>query len=95
MTKDRAGALLADVAFASPSSPAAATDEEEVPLKNGSTVIAFVDGEMSMRDAKGRPFPMAEGQPMEAGDRRTIRMGREAPPPRSKAELERLRMKSG
>jgi hypothetical protein len=95
MTKHLAGALLAAVAFATPLWTAAATEEEEIPLKNGSTVIVFGDGEMAMRDAKGRSFPMAEGEPMEAADGRTVRMGRDARPRRSKAELERLYMYSG
>lgn len=63
--------------------------EPEVSLKNGSSVIIFEDGQMSMRDSKGRPYSMAEGQSMETRDGRTIRMGRDAPWRKSKLERER------
>lgn len=63
--------------------------EPEISLKNGSSVIVFEDGQMSMRDSKGRPYSMAEGQPMETRDGRTIRMGRDAPWRKSRIERER------
>lgn len=63
--------------------------EPEVSLKNGSSVIIFEDGQMSMRDSKGLPYSMAEGQPMETRDGRTIRMGRDAPWRKSRIERER------
>jgi hypothetical protein len=63
--------------------------EPEVSLKNGSSVIIFEDGQMSMRDSQGRPYSMAEGTPMEARDGRTIRMGRDAPSRKSRIERER------
>ncbi len=82
-------ALLVMAALLSAASPSWAKEaEEEITLKNGSTLIIFGDGEMAMRDSKGRPYSMAEGQTMEARDGRVIRMGRDNPLRKSKAEQE-------
>lgn len=82
-------ALLAMAALLSAAAPSWAKEaEEEITLKNGSTVIIFGDGEMAMRDWKGLPYSMAEGQAMEARDGRIIRMGRDNPFRKSKAEQE-------
>ena len=58
-------ALLAmGVAFAA----YAAEDEKEIPLKDGSSVVIFKDGKMSMRDKFGKAHAMPEGTVMETRD---------------------------
>jgi hypothetical protein len=81
-------AMAALLSAAAPSSAKEATEaaEEEITLKNGSLLIIFGDGEMAMRDWKGLPYRMAEGQTMETRDGRIIRMGRDNPFRKSKAE---------
>lgn len=51
-----------------------ADEREQVALKDGTRVIVFTDGKMAMRDKRGLPMEMEEGQPMEAGDGRFILM---------------------
>jgi hypothetical protein len=51
-----AGAALADA------------DVKEIPLKDGSTLLIFKDGKMSMRDARGRVMSMKDGMQMETKD---------------------------
>lgn len=94
MSHRRATATLAIVAaFYSPYVLATEHDpfpyEPEVRLKDGSSVIIFPNGEMSMRDAKGRPYEMAEGHRMETRDGKTILMGRDAARRKSRIERER------
>lgn len=48
--------------------------EQEVRLRDGTTVVIFEDGKMTMRDRKGLPVSMAESQIMETEDGRTIAM---------------------
>ena len=57
-------------------SPAAWADKDvtEVPLKDGSTLLIFKDGKMSMRDTRGRVHSMKEGVPMETKDGQVIVM---------------------
>ena len=57
-------------------SPAAWADKDvtEVPLKDGSTLLIFKDGKMSMRDSRGRVHSMKEGVTMETKDGQVIVM---------------------
>jgi hypothetical protein len=88
--------ILISAALVSSLSVAAAPDvEEEVLLKDGSSVILFEDGGMAMRDARGRSFSMPEGLLMESRDGRVIVMGRDIASRKSRAELERELMYSG
>ena len=50
------------------------SDVQEVVLKDGTMVLIFEDGKMSMRDAQGRSFSMKDGVRMEARDGRIITM---------------------
>lgn len=86
-----AGLLMAAVSLSAP----AAQVEEEITLKDGSTVIVFADGEMAMRDSKGRPFSMQTGHVMETRDGKSIRMGRDNPVRKSKMERDREDMYRG
>ena len=43
-------------------------------LKDGSTVVVFKDGKMSMQDARGRVVPMKPGHVMETRDGQKIIM---------------------
>jgi ketosteroid isomerase-like protein len=85
------GVLLSLVSL----SPSAAQVEEEITLKEGSSVIVFADGEMAMRDSKGRPFSMQQGHVMETRDGKQIRMARDNPSRKSKAEQDREDMYRG
>lgn len=87
--------ILVTAALVSSLSLAAVPEEEEVLLKDGSSVILFEDGDMAMRDTKGRSFSMPEGMSMESRDGRVIVMGRDSPNRKSRAELERELMYSG
>jgi hypothetical protein len=46
----------------------------EIPLKDGSTLVIFKDGKMSMRDARGRTHSMKDGMRMETKDGQVIMM---------------------
>lgn len=59
-------ALVAGVVLV-PAAWAAAADTE-VPLKDGSTLVIFKDGKMSMRDSRGRTMSMKDGVPMQTKD---------------------------
>lgn len=68
---------------------AAQDDAREIPLKDGSTLVNFKDGNMSMRDARGRTHSMKDGMRMETKDGQVIMMkGNEV---RRKTSSERLR----
>jgi hypothetical protein len=47
---------------------AANSDAKEIQLKDGSTLVIFKDGKMSMRDSRGRPMSMKDGLRMETKD---------------------------
>jgi hypothetical protein len=66
----RKGFAVAAVALgvALSSVAAANADVKEVPLKDGSTLLIFKDGKMSMRDARGRTISMKDGMTMETKD---------------------------
>lgn len=51
-----------------------AETEKEIPLRDGTTLVVFKDGKMSMRDAKGRVVSMKENHPMETKDGKVIMM---------------------
>lgn len=53
---------------------AAQDDAREIPLKDGSTLLVFKDGKMSMRDARGRTQSMKDGMRMETKDGQVIMM---------------------
>lgn len=53
---------------------AAQDGSREIPLKDGTTLIIFKDGKMSMRDAKGRTHSMKDGMRMETKDGQVIMM---------------------
>lgn len=69
--------------------------EQEITLKDNSTVIVFGDGEMAMRDSKGRPYSMKEGHPMQTKDGKTISMGKDNAARKSKLEQDREDMYRG
>ena len=46
----------------------------EIELKDGTVLLIFRDGKMSMRDRNGRPLQMKEGHPMEAKDGKVYMM---------------------
>lgn len=48
--------------------------EKKIPLKDGSTLVVFKDGKMSMRDKNGRNVGMKEGVAMETKDGQVIMM---------------------
>jgi hypothetical protein len=50
--------------------PAVSTAQEtkEIPLKDGSTLVVFKDGKMSMRDKSGKSSSMKDGMVMETKD---------------------------
>jgi len=49
-------------------------DERVIPLKDGTSVVIFQDGKMSMRDKFGRAHAMPEGTIMETADGQKILM---------------------
>lgn len=49
-------------------------DAREIALKDGTTLIIFKDGKMSMRDARGRVHSMKDGMRMETKDGQVIMM---------------------
>lgn len=51
-----------------------ANETEQFALKDGSRLIVFSDGKMTMRDKRGLPMEMKEGQAMEALDGSVISM---------------------
>jgi hypothetical protein len=53
---------------------AAQDDPREIALKDGTTLIVFKDGKMSMRDARGRVHSMKDGMRMETKDGQVIMM---------------------
>lgn len=48
--------------------------ERKIPLKDGSTLVVFKDGKMSMRDKNGKVIGMKEGVAMETKDGQVIMM---------------------
>ena len=46
----------------------AAEEAKQIPLKDGTTLLVFKDGKMSMRDKVGQPMSMKNGTPMETAD---------------------------
>ena len=52
----------------------AAEDERTIALKDGSSIVVFKDGKMSMRDKNGRAHVMTEGTVMETADGQKILM---------------------
>jgi hypothetical protein len=50
------------------SAAVANSDAKEIQLKDGSTLVIFKDGKMSMRDSRGRPMSMKDGLRMETKD---------------------------
>lgn len=53
---------------------AAQDDTREIPLKDGTTLLIFKDGKMSMRDTRGRVHSMKDGTQMETKDGQVIMM---------------------
>ena len=49
-------------------------DVKEIALKDGSTLLVFKDGKMSMRDARGRVHGMKDGVAMETKNGQVIMM---------------------
>lgn len=76
MTKFRTGfaAAIIAVATTAASSAWATTDVKEIALKDGSTLMVFKDGKMSMRDKQGRTVSMKDGHEMETRDGRKLMM---------------------
>ena len=52
----------------------AADDAQQIPLKDGSTLLVFKDGKMSMRDKNGRTMSMKDGVAMETKDGKKLMM---------------------
>jgi hypothetical protein len=52
------GLIASPLAFAQPG-------ERQIALKDGSTLVVFKDGKMTMRDKNGKTVGMKEGVPME------------------------------
>jgi len=48
--------------------------ERQIALKDGSTLVVFKDGKMSMRDKNGKVVGMKDGVPMETKDGQIIMM---------------------
>jgi len=48
--------------------------ERQIALKDGSTLVVFKDGKMSMRDKTGNVVGMKDGVPMETKDGQIIMM---------------------
>lgn len=66
--RNAVAAALATVAFAAAGAALADGDVKEIPLKDGTTLLVFKDGKMSMRDARGRVVSMKDGMQMETKD---------------------------
>jgi hypothetical protein len=65
---------MAAVLVAGGAALASQDDAREIPLKDGSTLIIFKDGKMTMRDARGNTHSMKEGVRMETKDGQVIMM---------------------
>jgi hypothetical protein len=65
---------MAAMLGASGAALAAQDDAREIPLKDGTTLVLFKDGKMTMRDARGRPLAMKDGMRMETKDGHVVMM---------------------
>lgn len=61
------GLVASPLAFAQQS-------ERQIALKDGSTLVVYKDGKMSMRDKNGKAVSMKDGVPMETKDGQIIMM---------------------
>lgn len=66
--------IAALVASAATSAFAAASANQSIPLKDGSTVHVFEDGRMAMEDKYGRATMMEDGRVMETSDGKLLVM---------------------
>jgi hypothetical protein len=67
-TRNALATIMVVAGLASAGAALADADVREVPLKDGTTLLIFKDGKMSMRDARGRPMSMKDGLQMETKD---------------------------
>lgn len=74
MRKTMQALLVAAVMASGGIALAAQDDGREIPLKDGSTLVIFKDGKMSMRDARGRTQSMKDGARMETKDGQVLMM---------------------